>query len=74
MVVVSPAWASLSGSWGVPCSHFFFLFSFSPVDLPSTKLQGNWTTSNAFDSHLVFNGDWHHLAIAVEDTKSDALL
>ena len=41
-----------------------------PQDIP----QGNWTTSDAFISHDVFDGYWHHLAIAVEDTKSDALL
>jgi len=59
---------------GVPCPHFCFPLSFLPFDLPSSKFQGSWTTSKAFDSHLVFNGDWHHIALAVEDTKSDALL
>ena len=49
----------------------------SPYDVDVTLppyLQGAWTTSDAFNSHDVFNGNWRHLAIAVNDTKSDALL
>ena len=44
------------------------------MTLPSPHfLQGAWTTVEAFESRLVFNGAWRHLAIAVSDTKSDAL-
>ena len=44
------------------------------MTLPSPHfMQGAWTTVEAFESRLVFNGAWRHLAIAVSDTKSDAL-
>jgi hypothetical protein len=80
-----PCRAKLNGGEG---GVFFFSFSLFIPNCKSYRIvlharreppleniaQGNWTTPDAFLSHDVFDGYWHHLAIAVEDTKSDALL
>jgi hypothetical protein len=74
MGVFSPAETSVEGSWGDSLLSFVFSSLSSSFDLPSSKLQGGWKTSDAFDSNTVLNGHWRHLAIAVEDIGYDALL